>query len=133
MNLLAVSRLTNQEAVVHLQKGNSYVLFPQENGRRRKIPLIERNGLFILALEVEDATPNEATACPAVTKDVHGPAATMNLWHKRLGCSKAKIGFMNKQAVGEGMNIRGVSTGCDKACKCIKCTLARAERINPRK
>ena len=57
----------------------------------------------------------------------------MNLWHKRLGYSKAKIGFMNKQAVGEGMNIRGVSTGCDKACKCIKCTLARAERINPRK
>ena len=106
MNLLAVSRLTNRGAVVHLQKGNSYVLFPQENGKRRKILLLERNGLFILALEVEDATPNETTACPAVTKDVHGPAATMNLWHKRLGCSKAKIGFMNKQAVGEGMNIR---------------------------
>ena len=50
---------------------------------------------------------SEAKAFPAVTnaKEVHGPAATMNLWHKRLGCSKAKIGFMNKQAIGEGMNI----------------------------
>ena len=121
MNLLAVSRLTNRGAVVHLQKGNSYVLFPEENGRRRKIPLIERNGLFILSLEVEDAKPSGATACPAVAnaKEIHGPAATMNLWHKRLGCSKAKIGFMSKQAMGEGMNIRGVSTGCDKACKCL--------------
>ena len=55
MNLLGVSRITEKGAIVHLQKNNSYILTPKgPDGRRRKIPLEERNGLFILSVALDN-------------------------------------------------------------------------------
>ena len=199
MNLLSASKLLQKGAVMHLEEGNSFVMLPAGvNGtrRRRKISLIERNGLYFLPIMVDGPQPKDeprmSVACPVVTRsqlrnnvtspsdavtdgsmgkekesvpivsvktgegckkesvlteesdssmppqvsvhrNLHGPGASLSLWHKRLGVSKLKIGLMGKHGSVLGLNIKGRSPGCDRTCTCENCRLARAARINPRK
>ena len=54
MNLLSVSQLFTEGSVVHLEKGNSYILVKDPmSGVRRKVVLEEENGLFFLPLMME--------------------------------------------------------------------------------
>ena len=191
MNLLSASKLLRKGAVMHLEEGNSFVMLPAGgigSQRRRKISLIERNGLYFLPILVDvpqsTVKARASVACPAITRsqlrnnvtlpadsddtmdnvdttvagdftkeqtesrgesdspiqpqmsvhrNLHGPGATLSLWHKRLGVSKLRIGLMGKRGSVLGLNIKGRSPGCDRTCTCENCRLARAARINPRK
>ena len=195
MNLLSASKLLQKGAIMHLEEGNSFVMLPVGGGgsqRRRKISLIERNGLYFLPILVDVPQPKVkarmSVACPVITRsqlrnnvtlppdmdasmgkvnttladdetkeglgketevreesdspmlpqvsvhrNLHGPGASLSLWHKRLGVSKLRIGLMGKHGSVLGLNIKGRSPGCDRTCTCENCRLARAARINPRK
>ena len=160
MNLLSASKLLQKGAVMHLEEGNSFVMLPAEGNktqRRRKISLIERNGLYFLPIMVDVPQPKAqarmSVACPMITRNqlrnnvplpsesddsvgkvnttlagdgtkvslgeqtkareesgssvlpevsvrrnLHGPGASLSLWHKRLGISKLRIGLMGKHA-----------------------------------
>ena len=63
----------------------------------------------------------------------HAPQASIELWHKRLGCSKQKIKLMQKDSSVEGLNIKCLGPGCDRFCACEVCRMARAEKSSTRK
>ena len=65
----------------------------------------------------------------SIHRNLHGPGASLSLWHKRLGVSKQRIGLMGKHGSVLGLNIKGRSPGCDRTCTCDNCRLARAARI----
>ena len=171
MNLLSASKLLQKGAVMHLEEGNSFVMLPAGDSgtqRRRKISLIERNGLYFLPILVDVPQPKVkarmSVACPVITRsqlrnnttlpsdsdesmdnmdttlagdwteegpgketevrgesdspiqpqmsvhrNLHGPGATLSLWHKRLGVSKLRIGLMGKHGSVLGLNIKGLS------------------------
>ena len=54
----------------------------------------------------------------SVHRNIHGPGASLSLWHKRLGVSKLRIGLMVKHGLVLGLNIKGRSPGCDRTCTC---------------
>ena len=143
---------------MHLEEGNSFVMLPAVGSgtkQRRKISLIERNGLYFLPILVDVPPPTvkarTSVACPVITRsqlpnnvtlpsdiddsmgkvkttlagdgtdeglgketvgreesdspmlpqvsihrNLHGPGASLSLWHKRLGVSKLRIGLMGK-------------------------------------
>ena len=69
----------------------------------------------------------------AIPHGSHAPEASIELWHKRLGCSKQKIKLMQKESSVEGLNIKCLGPGCDKYCGCDVCRLARATKSSTRK
>ena len=69
----------------------------------------------------------------AIPHGSHAPEASIELWHKRLGCSKQKIKLMQKESSVEGLNIRCLGPGCDRYCACDVCRLARAAKSSTRK
>ena len=170
MNLLSISQLLTEGSIVHLEKGNSYILVRDRVlGSMRKIVLEESNGLFFLPLEVECADPvsdplsvarahlasaaqklvsdskqlvssslvdvkagddkestdgSEDTACAFVGGS---NAATLELWHQRLGCSKQKISLMHKNSSALGLSVAGSKkAACKGGCMCSVCKLSRA-------
>jgi len=123
-NLLGVRALTDKGNVVHLEKGNSYILLKKrgENGRA-KIPMEERNGLFIVKLEhvasPERIRDNEAKLRDMLDDQTDGPVANMaelaslDTWHRRLNhIPTNKIKVMFDKGTFEGLDVKGMGRGC---------------------
>ena len=61
-------------------------------------------------------------------------AATLELWHHRLGCSKQKISLMHKESSVLGLGVSGsTKAACKGGCKCSVCQLSRACKRSPAK
>ena len=61
-------------------------------------------------------------------------AATLELWHHRLGCSKQKISLMHKSSSVLGLGVSGsTKAACKGGCKCSVCQLSRACKKSPAK
>ena len=175
-SLLSVSELIK----VHFEVGIFYMMVP-DGDRKRRVNLIEDNGLYVLPFEVllpavkerkswrrwmdkvvafvgtrsskrakeskngdarrvEEASEDSKSpvkqreAIPgAIPHGSHAPEASIELWHKRFGCSKQKIKLMEKQSSVEGMNVKCLGPGCDRYCACDRCRLARATKSSTRK
>lgn len=148
MNLLSASKMLQQGTVLHLEKGNCYMIVrgESENGMPTEstIPLIEHDGLFYLQLK-HLVPEHEIRAHLAVAslgldgENGHGDDqnakanvanyADLNLWHRRLGhMNKDTIRLMFNQKVFEGLDIKDLGRGCDAACTCPTCAATRANR-----
>ena len=61
-------------------------------------------------------------------------AATLELWHQRLGCSKQKISLMHKKSSALGLSVSGLTkAACKGGCMCSVCQLSRACKQSPAK
>ena len=61
-------------------------------------------------------------------------AATLELLHHRLGCSKQKISFMHKESSVLRLGVSGsTKAACKGGCKCSVCQLSRAFKKSPAK
>ena len=98
-NLMSVGVLCEAGSTFHFSKGNSYFIY-----KGRKIPLIERNGLYLIRLndaikqeeldEVQSWERYLGNSCETVARSKSGKtyacAATYDLWHERFGFSSTK-------------------------------------------
>jgi transposase InsO family protein len=77
LNLLAVSELAKGGAIFHIERGNSYLLLGDER-RRRRVPIQEQNGLYILRLEhyVQPEVIRSACRRPARARPVRRACTT---------------------------------------------------------
>ena len=139
MNLLGANELLRKGNIIHLETGNSYMIVRSRGGGRAKIPIEERDGLFIMRLEhlVPRSKIISAVAQgmdkAVIEKDdaVAGMAefATLDTWHKRLNhISKKQIKVMFDRGTFEGMDIKEIGRGCDAKCTCETCRIARAAK-----
>ena len=61
-------------------------------------------------------------------------AATLELWHHRLGCSRQQISLMHKESSVLGLGVSGsTKAACKGGCKCSVCQLSRACKRSPAK
>ena len=146
MNLLSASQMIKQGTVVHLETGNSYIIVynTSDTGKitRSKIPLLEKDGLFILQLShlVPENEIKAALAAGSVLEPLSqdhddnvtaniGTHADLSLWHRRLGhLDKKTIRVMFEKKVYEGLTIKDLGKGCDSKCTCETCATARATK-----
>ena len=144
LNLLAVSPLVRNGAIIHLEKGNCYLLTKE----KRKIPIEERDGLYVLRLEHYASSAKiraafGATAAAGVdmsqgstlstdpNRRFCGMAADLELWHRRLGHASPKvIKVTYDKALAEGFKIQGGSFRHGAKCNCDACRIARAHRAS---
>ena len=131
LNILSLSRLFNQNCIIHFQRGNSYIIMA--DGTR--IDLIEKNGLFYLRLE-QIFEPDEIRAMVAMTPAHQRPpilkgkmalGASVDLWHRRLHISPKRIQMIYDSGAIEGFGLQGKATH-GKDCSCEACQIARASR-----
>ena len=79
----------------------------------------------------ESASGTADTACAFVGGT---NAATLELWHQRLGCSKKKISLMHKNSSALGLSVAGSKkASCKGGCMCSVCQLSRACKKSPAK
>ena len=142
MNLLGANELLKKGNVIHLEQGNSHMICRTPGGGRAKIPIEERDGLFIMRLEhlVPRSKIISAVAQGKIGKDeivyetegaVAGMAefASLDTWHKRLNhASKKQIKIMFERGTFEGLDVKELGRGCDAKCTCETCRLARASK-----
>ena len=140
MNLLGANELLKKGNIIHLETDNCYMIVRSPGGGKAKIPIEERDGLFIMRLEhlVPRSKIISAMAQGEIDKDVFeeegafaGMAefASLDTWHKRLNhIPKKQIKIMFDRGTFEGMDIKGIGRGCDAKCTCETCRIARAAK-----
>ena len=124
VNLLSVSRLMQQGAIVHFEEGNSYF---QPFARGSKVPLEHRNGLFELDLT---AVMQPGTPDPATTYSLHGICygahADAKLWHRRVRhTSMETLKRVREHHLVEGFSLHGK---IPSSCPCDVCRQAKIRR-----
>ena len=140
LNLLALSPLVEKGAIVHLEKGNCYLRVRKRDGSGyNHVPMEERGGLYIVRLEHYVGPEMIKRAYHAHKKlnlpdlyapfdgKICAPAASINLWHRRLNhMSPKSIKIMYDHGSIEGMEMKGGKFKHDKHCKCTTCEMTRA-------
>ena len=139
INLMSVGVLCEAGSTFHFSKGNSYFIY-----KGRKIPLIERNGLYLLRLN--DAIKQEeldevhswerylGNSCETVARSKSGKtyacAATYDLWHERFGFSSTKrLKFLLDNGSVEGLSVSGKFKH-DVKCTCPTCLQINNARVH---
>ena len=143
MNLLGANVLLKKGNVIHLEQGNSYMICRTPGGGRAKIPIEERDGLFIMRLEhlvprskiISAMAQGNKIGKDEIVYEQEGAVAGMaefaslDTWHKRLNhASKKQIKIMFERGTFEGLDIKELGRGCDAECKCETCSIARAAK-----
>ena len=153
MNLLATSALVDSGAIVHLERGNSYLRVNNEQGRGTRIPIEEEDGLYVLRLEhlvpvetIRKTYQEErkhsnfcshastqllaAVMAMGTVQTQHAqaaPANTMDLWHRRLNHTRPEtLRVMYDRGVAEGWKLPGGRYNHGRNCNCDACRIARA-------
>ena len=139
LNLLAVSPLVRKGSILHLEEGNCYLLTPE----KKRIPIEEKDGLYVLRLEHYVPCAQIRKACGATAAAGHvtsdssidhesrfcGTAANLELWHRRLGHASPKvIKVTYDRGLAEGFKLEGGKFKHGAKCNCDACRVARAHR-----
>ena len=132
INLVSVGVMCNEGSIFHFEHGNSYL---EHDGRR--IPLIERNGLYLLRLDAvlpshdvqwlrdcESKVGNQRTTeFRSKLGNSYACAASYELWHSRFGgASKKRLKFIFDNGSAEGMEIDGQRFKHNARCTCPTCS-----------
>jgi hypothetical protein len=138
LNILSVSKLLDDNAVVHFEKGNCYLkLTPTST----QIPIIENDGLFKIRggeasapPQAEDTTHDDFSTInnkPNHSFTVNGKAfavsADLNTWHRRVRhMNKKKLLEIHTKGLVTGFKLKGAH---NSKCDCETCKLAKIQRI----
>ena len=152
MNLLSASKLTNQGIrCVFAEKGaegGSYLLFPKKGGERQRVPLIEKNGLYYLEMEVlykdteseinemvaflstqEKRRPTDMALTFATGTEpvAYSVAADLQLWHERLGHTHvASLKLIYRTGGIDDFEIEHDPDHREE-CQCTTCAMTKAK------
>ena len=161
MNLLSASKLTRRGIRCVLDgesAGGSYLLLPEVDGTRRKVPLTYSNGLYLLHVEAlyghgdEDDDENlglftfmaahDARRAPQYEVTTHGTAdghdksvaysvaADLQVWHERLGhVSSDAIRLIYRTGSVDDFDIDATSDHAGD-CKCTTCMMTKAKKVH---
>ena len=151
MNLLSASRLTNQGIrCVFAEKGakgGSYLLLPLLNGTRRRVPLLENNGLYFLEMDIlygddeneikemfsfvttQEAPRKKSYTLTTNDKPVaYSVAADLQLWHERLGHTNiASLKLIYRTGGIDGFEIDHDPEHKEQ-CQCPTCMMTKAQK-----
>ena len=161
MNLLSASKLTRGGIRCVLDgesAGGSYLLLPEVDGTRRKVPLTYSNGLYLLHMEAlyghgdEDddehlglftfMAAHDARRAPQYEVTTHGSAnghdepvaysvaADLQVWHERLGhVSSDAVRLIYRTGSIDDFDIDATSDHADD-CKCTTCLMTKAKTVH---
>jgi hypothetical protein len=123
VNLLSVSLLLKQNAVLHFEKSNCYFQ-PHRGGA--KIPLIQENGMFQLPVSalMASSTVREEVSSYTVNGRCYGATADWATWHKRLAhrLDATKLHLILNQNLVDGFQVKGKAK---MQCACDSCRQAK--------
>ncbi len=124
VNLLSVSLLLKQNAVLHFEQENCY--FQPQPGAPR-IPLQQVNGMFQLPVSalVASASPvAEGSSSYSVNGHCYGTTADWDTWHKRLAhrLDSKKLHLILGQNLVDGFQVKGKT---NLHCACDGCRQAK--------
>ena len=137
-NLVSVGMLCEAGSIFHFEKGSSWFTY-----KGHRFPLEERDGLYLIhldhILQAQDLS-NLKTAQAAQGFDTdtfaHGDskfacAATMDLWHQRLGhASHGRLKFLYNSGAAEGFDVTGGKHTHNASCKCTTCSAVQNEKVH---
>lgn len=154
MNLLSASKLTRKGIRCVFAEagapGGSYLLLPERGGERRRIPLIESNGLYFLRMEVlypdeeddmiemftflaanDERRPPEHTVNDGGDAVAYSVAADLRLWHERLGHTHTTaLKLIYRTGSIDDFEIEDVDDPHSASCKCPTCSMTKAKFVH---
>jgi hypothetical protein len=130
VNLLSVSLLLKQNAILHFELSNCYF---QPHKKAPRIPLIQENGMFQLPVSALIATADTASENTSFVVNGHcyGATADWATWHKRLAhrLDPKKLHLILGQNLVDGFQVKGKAS---LHCACDACRQAKI-RTRPSK
>jgi hypothetical protein len=149
LNILSVSKLVKQRAVIHLEAGNCYIILDTAN-HPTKIPIIEVDGMFqITGSEVKEmqiGTENQPATSEMTTEQPNDKSSTishtrqgscyavsadLDLWHRRVRhYNPESLVKIYKDKSVKGFKLKNPPTGESQRvkCSCESCRLAKIQR-----
>jgi hypothetical protein len=152
-NILSISKLLDQSAVVHLERGNSYIVL-NTSDNPTKIPIVEVDGMFKLEagkfndFHVSPDGESILSKCKAsldkqshniindssqlshsVSGECYAVSGNMDLWHRRVRHHNPKsLAHIHEKGNVLGFKLKNPPKG-EAKCRCETCTLAKLQRI----
>ena len=137
-NLLSVALLCEQGSAFHFEKNNSWFTY-----KGHRFPLEERGGLYLIHLdqilkatdlsEIQSAHAKRGYGTEEFKcgETQFGCAATLDMWHQRLGhASKGRIKFLYQSGAAEGLQIANGKDTHDVKCRCPTCSAIHNEKLH---
>jgi len=136
VNLLSVSVLIGEGAVIHFESGNNWF---KPTPTSPRIPLTLRNGLFEMSVHIdpcsgktnntlpEQSIPPDDSVCYSVNGRVYGLSADLQTWHQRLNhINIDKLKRIQRDNLVHGFSVK--RGGGDRVCHCDICSMAKLRR-----